>query len=412
MLRSMFASVSGLRAHQTMMDVTGNNIANVNTQGFKSSRTTFAETLVQTVRSGGLATAARGATNPMQIGLGSLVANIDQIMTQGAALVTNRSTDIMLEGDGFFQIIEGDRVRYTRAGAFNYDPTGTLATGNGARVMGWVADVNGVIDTNAPLTVLQVGNASVPPAPTTFATTSGNLAASSLIGDQFATTSLLFDSQGTAFNMTSRYTKTGPNAWNLDITYVDEAGVTQNLSLGNAVTFDGAGELIGPASVTIGPVTLGNGLAQTFDVNLGSAQNPLTQYDSAGVLNVPERDGTSAAELETVYFTKPGIITGRYSNGSTATLGQIAVITFQNPEGLSKVGETMWEQSQASGEPIVGVPGVGRSGMVLAGALEGSNVDLAQEFTNLVLAQRGFEANSRVVTVSDEMLGALVNMKR
>ncbi|MFA9430925.1 flagellar basal-body rod protein FlgF [Egicoccus sp. AB-alg2] len=262
MLRSMFSAVSGLRSHQTMMDVTGNNVANVNTAGYKSVRTTFQETLTQVVRGGTAGGANNGGVNPMQLGLGSSVAATDLVFTQGASQVTGRATDVAIQGDGFFVVQDAAGTNfYTRAGAFGVDNNGNLVTPEGLRVTG-----------------------------------------------------------------------------------------------------------------TNGPINVG----QATDLAIGS-------------------DGT---------------VTGRV-DGQQQQLGQIQLARFPNPGGLTRVGNGLFDAGDAAGAPIVGVPGDGNGlGGLQAGTLEMSNVDMAAEFTNLILAQRGFQANARTITASDELLQELVNLKR
>ena len=284
MLRSLFAGISGLRVNQTMLDVTGNNIANANTTGFKSSSTVFQDTLSQMLTGATSAANGRGGSNPLQIGLGAQVGGTATNMGQGSAQTTGRATDMMIQGDGMFVTQLGNEQLFTRSGAFTFDEAGTLVANSGARVQGYALDGAG--------------------------------------------------------NPTGALT---------DIT-LDTAGLTP-------------------------PVPAGVGLT-TY--SLGS-------------------DGT---------------IRGIFSDGVQRDMMRVALADFNNPMGLEKVGTTSFRASANSGAPQIGVPGENGNGTMIGGTLEMSNVDLAAEFTNLILAQRGFQASSRVITTSDQVLEDLVNIKR
>ncbi|MFS3127102.1 flagellar hook-basal body complex protein [Nocardioides sp. Bht2] len=284
MLRSLFAGISGLRTNQTMLDVTGNNIANANTIGFKSSGTVFSDTLSQMLTGASAANANNGGTNPIQVGLGVQLAATRTNFLQGSAQPTGSPTDLMIQGDGFFVIRDGAETLYTRAGAFNFDETGTLVTPSGNRVQGYALDAAG--------------------------------------------------------------NRTG-----------------------------------GLINVTM---------------------------DTAGVLPaVPP-----GVELTSYSIGADGILRGVFSDDIQRNMAQLAIADFNNPLGLEKVGNTAFRASANSGTAELGVAGEGTRGDLMAGALEMSNVDLAAEFTNLILAQRGFQASSRVITTSDQVLEELVNIKR
>jgi flagellar hook protein FlgE len=281
MLRSLFSAISGLRANQTMLDVTGNNIANANTAGFKSNNIVFQDTLSQMLTSASAPAGTSGGTNPIQVGLGVSVAGTTTNFTQGAAQTTGRATDLMIQGDGFFMLDRDGESLYTRAGAFSFDSAGNLVSLDGDIVQGYLADGSGTIN---------AGGAPV--------------------------------------------------------------GLT-------------IPELVDPTS-------------------------GLVTYSIGG----------------------DGVITGVFDDGSRRALGQVALANFVNPEGLERAGDTAFRASTNSGAAQVGAPGAGRLGALMGGSLEMSNVDLAQEFTNLIIAQRGFQATARVITTSDSVLEELVNIKR
>jgi flagellar hook protein FlgE len=415
MLRSLFASISGLRAHQTMMDVTANNISNVNTQGFKAGRATFADALAQTVRGGGIPTDGNGSTNPMQIGLGTRVAAVNTLFTTGALQLTGRTSDLAIQGTGFFVVEQGGERFLTRDGSFNWDSNGMLVTAGGARVVGWPTDpVTGAVDPASAAGFISVPTGVLEPTATTEVTIGGNIPAGAAVGDVAATSGTVFDSLGTAYDLAVRLTKTGPGAWTAQITATDPSGVTTDITPGPApaLTFDGAGNLTSAGTIALTGITLGGGDPQNLTISLGSPQHSLSQFDQVGTLDMPVSNGQSGAELSEVNFGTDGSVTARYTNGDSRVVAKISLATVTNPEGLMKASDNLYQTTLTSGDPVLGLAGTGQYGSISPGSLEGSNVDLATEFTNLVLAQRGFQANTRVITTSDEMLSDLVNVKR
>jgi flagellar hook protein FlgE len=405
MLRSLFSGISGLRAHQTMLDVTGNNIANVNTAGFKSSQTQFQDTLSQVLTNAGAAQPGVGGTNPAQVGLGVRVAGVTTNFQQGSAQLTNRSTDMMINGDGFFTVRSGTEQLYTRAGSFNFDAMGQLVTAEGALVQGWAAGADGTVDTNSPLTDLRLPIATLMGArATTSSSFKGNLPSDATAGQAgppavpatvLNRTVEVYDAAGNARTVTLQFTKqataTG-SQWAL------AAGDTAGASATGTVTFDGAGRLTSAGSIAVGGVT----------VDLSA----LTGFAGITSVEAASQDGQEAGTLQSFSLNQDGTLMGSFSNGLKQAIGQIALASFANPTGLSKAGGSSYRTSVNSGEPMVGTAGTGGRGALSGGALEMSNVDLSSEFTNLIVAQRGFQANSRVITTSDELLQELVNLKR
>lgn len=411
MLRSMFSAVSGLRNHQTYMDVVGNNIANVNTTAFKSSRITFQELMSQLVRSGSAAEPqGRGGINPAQVGLGSMVGAIDTLHTQGAFQTTGQVTDLGIQGDGFFIVTDGTRQFYTRDGAFTIGPDGTVtASATGLKLMGWVADQNGQVDPAGPLQVLALPlGAGMTAQATSEARLDGNLQAGSTTAQTLNLT--VYDSLGHPHQLTITFTRTGPDTWSWAAS-TTEAGVA--VAGTGTITFDASGRVsaggTGTIQVTYTPGTLGYApqSPQNIDVDL----QQLTQ--TAGATNlVAQTDGSSPGSFSTFSITNNGEVYGIYSNGQRRLLGQIALARFVNPGGLMHVGQNLFDVSPNSGDPQVGAAGTGGRGEILSGVLEMSNVDLAREFTNLIMAERGFQANARVLTASDELLQELANLRR
>jgi flagellar hook protein FlgE len=398
MLRSLFSGISGLRSHQTMMDVTGNNIANVNTTGFKSSQTVFQDTLSQLLRGAGAPQGGNGGTNPSQVGLGVRLAGVTTNFGQGSAQTTGRSTDLMIQGDGFFVVQNAGEALYTRAGAFSFDTDGRLTTPEGGVVQGWSADAAGVVDTNGPVgdIVLPVG-AVLAPTQTATATIGGNLPADADPGDEVPTSIKVYDVEGTEHTMSVTFRKQV-----LPGTGWDLVAGTGDAVAGGPITFSPDGKTPTPASLTY---TIGTQAVQ-IDV---SALTGYAGQTSAAALS---QNGSAMGSLQAFTMSPDGTLVGVFSNGLKQPLAQVALSNFNNPAGLEKVGGSMYRTTVNSGTSQLGVAGAGGRGLLSSGTLEMSNVDLAQEFTNLIVAQRGFQANSRVITTSDSILEDLVNLKR
>ncbi len=414
MLRSMFSAISGLRGHQVMMDVIANNIANVNTVGFKSSRVNFQDILSQTFRGATAPTSTLGGINPAQVGLGVTLAGIDVLHTQGNLQSTGKITDMAVQGDGYFVLASGGQRFYSRDGAFDISLDGTLVNpATGLRVQGWTADIAGAIDTSAALSsiTIPIGRRTMAQA-TSGMDFAGNLDANGAVGATASTTLTVLDSLGVSHSIIMTYTKTALNTWSWSA--APAPGDTATTSSTGTITFDSAGAFVSATgsldiATTNGsstPISLTTaGTAPTLDLTA------LTQF--AGTSEVSSTgDGFQSGTLVTFAVGNSGLVTGIFSNGQTVALGQIALATFANPGGLMKAGQNLYQESASSGGAGVGVPATSGRGGVVTGALEMSNVDLATQFTAMITAQRGFQANSRSITTSDEMLQELVNLKR
>ena len=413
MLRSLFSAISGLQAHQTKLDVVGNNIANVNTVGYKSSTTVFEDTLSQVLRNGASPDGANGGTNPAQVGLGVQVAGVTTNWTQGSTQTTGRSTDFLIKGDGFFITKSGNEQLYTRAGSFDTDATGKLVTPDGSVLQGWTA-TNGVIDTNQPLQSLRIPIGDVlPPQTTTNNKFSGNLSA-----DAPATVQVqvqVYDQLGTAHAMSYVFSPaTSPVPTPSDGKWTLSVKDDKNNELTNVpVTFDAAGKMTAPAGGTISYNPVGANWPAGAQIQVDLAG--IDQYAGKSTASAVDPDsgkGYAQGTLTGFKLSADGTVVGLYSNNMSQTIGQMALATFANPSGLEKAGNSSFRVGDNSGIPQVGRPATGGRGELNAGALEMSNVDLAQEFTGLIIAQRGFQANSKVITTSDEILDNLVNLKR
>jgi flagellar hook protein FlgE len=397
-----------------MMDVVGDNIANINTPGFKGSRVVFSDTLSQALRAGGAATEQLGGTNASQIGLGVRVGGIDMVSTQGPLQATGRPTDVAIQGEGFFVVRSGSEQLFTRAGSFGFDNAGNLADPSGAIVQGWLADpTTGALQTNGPISDIQIPlGQSIAPTATTTLQLGGNLKSSSAAdGTSTVSTAMgVVDSLGATTQVRFDFTKTGDNAWKLEA--FDDAGV----SLGTtALTFNSStgamNPLAGPVSFTL--PARGGATATTFTADFGApgTAKALTQFGGSNTVAAIGQDGATTGYLRSFAIGDDGTVSGSFSNGRIKVLAQLSVSGFTNPAGLIKAGASHMRASASSGASSIGLPGDQGRGTLAAGTLEGSNVDLAQEFTNLMIAQRGFQANSRIISTSDEMLQELVNLK-
>jgi flagellar hook protein FlgE len=409
MMRSMFAAISGLKNHQTFMDVVGNNIANVNTTGFKQSRVTFQDILSQTLRGASGPQAGRGGVNPEQVGLGVLISGIDTIQTQGTLQSTGKLTDMAIQGDGYFVMSDGKQSFFTRDGSFDMGIDGTLVNpASGLHVMGWMASpTTGAIDTSVPPANIAIPvGAGMTGKMSTSLTVNGNLDSNNAGGATNAVplTATVYDAQGNAIPLTLTFTKSASNTWTMTPTATAPASVTG----GSTITFNGAGKVLSGGTVSLS-VTPGNGATTPEPISLDLTQ--ITQLASTPSSLSSNTDGASAGTLTSFTVGQGGDITGVYSNGYKQPLGQMALAAFSNPSGLMKAGGNLFQTSPNSGAAQIGTPNTGGRGTIATGFLEGSNVDLAQQFTNMIMAERGFQANSKVITTSDEILQDLVNLK-
>lgn len=423
MMRSMFSAISGLRAHQTWMDVIGNNIANVNTTGFKVGRVRFTDILSQLVRGASGPTETRGGINPLQIGLGAVVGAVDTIHTQGALQLTGKPSDLAIQGDGFFVVSDGSQTLYTRDGAFDIGADLRLVNSStGFYVLGWQADADGNVDpAGAPGPITIPLGQQLDAVPTTQITVQGNLDANqdpAATTPHYVTKVSVVDSQGKRHEFFILFDKTGANTWDYTIQEDDpRTSATEDdpdFALGGTTSgtlvFDANGNLDLTAS-TIGAVDLDARGGGAGTVTLTPDFSRLTQLAAPSTANAAA-NGAPAGALTTFTVSQSGEVLGIYSNGVTKRIGQVALALFTNPGGLMKVGGNAYLPTVNSGEPIIGPADTGGRGKIASGYLEMSNVDLAQEFTSMIMAQRGFQANSRVITASDEVLQELVNLKR
>ncbi len=461
MMRSLYSGVSGLQNHQIRMDVIGNNISNINTIGFKKGRVTFQDMLSQTMSGAAKPTDELGGVNPKQVGLGMTVASIDTIHTQGSMQTTGVMTDLAIQGNGFFVMSSGAKNFYTRAGAFGLDQDGLLINpSNGMKVQGWGAEtIDGQNFINAAADVgdlvIPVGSKD-PAAATSLVELACNLDkrtndindGAGALETREGTWSIdktVYDSFGNTHTLRVNFTKIPgvENQWQGQVVIDPDSEVTTNtlVDVGEAnstadtfiVEFSNLGVLSGAVDsqgdrVDAGTLEVGvafdvlqaadegaGQVRQNFTLNLGevgSVVNSVTQFAEKSSTKAFRQNGYPMGYLENFKIDQSGQITGVYSNGTNRLLGQVAMASFTNPGGLEKAGESTYVISNNSGDPNISQSGVAGKGKMIAGALEMSNVDLAEQFTDMIITQRGFQANSKTITTSDQMLQELLTLKR
>ncbi len=452
------------------MDVIGNNISNVNTVGFKKGRVNFQDLISQNLSGAARPTEEVGGVNPKQVGLGMTVAAIDTIHVQGPLETTGVVTDLAIQGNGFYVLRAGDTELYTRAGAFDLDEQGYLVNpANGMRVQGWLpANLGngqfGPIQTAADLQSLIIPVGSKDPArSTTLVELACNLdkrtpvippgATPATINDgTWSLNKTVYDPFGNAHTLRMNFTRTPGinNSWDV-VVQVDpdrpaDADVPPNVTLGFdpataagnidgegefTLTFDNLGSLAAVADaqgniVDVGRIQLPISYDVENDVNgeiltqnllldvgeVGSYTNSTTQFAESSSTKAFRQDGYTMGYMDSYSIDSKGVITGIYSNGTNRELGQIALASFINPGGLSKMGGTAFSRTINSGEALIGPSGIAGKGSIVSGALEMSNVDLAEQFTNMIITQRGFQSNSKTIQTSDQMLQEILTLKR
>jgi len=457
MMRALYSGVAGLKNHQTRMDVIGNNIANVNTYGFKTSRVTFQDMLSQTIAGAAKPEESRGGVNPKQVGLGMTIASIDKIFTQGSLQTTGNQTDLAISGDGFFVIADGDKKYYTRSGTFGLDKDGSMVNpSNGLKVQGWMARRG----ENGEMVVNPSGSTEdliVPIYGKIDARETNNIkykcnldsrtnivapnATAKMRASAGITTNIdVYDSQGKAHRLTMLFWKTGFNQWSASAAVTDSMGqVTLDVLPGAGqanqanpssrinLKFSPDGKLVsvgdessadelnqGKLSVKANYRVPGDPTVRSIELNLGKAGvlEGITQFASQTTTKAVEQDGYNMGYLESFNVDNSGKITGVYTNGTKQFIGQVAMAVFTNPQGLTANGENLFEVSNNSGLPNVGPAAEAGRGKIVAGTLEMSNVDLSDQFTDMIVTQRGFQANSKSITTSDQMLQELLTLKR
>lgn len=411
MFTSFSTALSALGAHTTAVDVVGNNLANLNTPGFKGSAVSFADLVTQSLGAG------LGET---QVGFGVGRPVTLRQFSQGAIQASNGPLDAAIQGDGFLVLKDdNDAVKYTRGGNLLVDKSGNLLTAKGNRVQGWSA-VGDTIDTNRPVgnIVVPVGSLRAPTASTSF-NFETNLNASSITGERFSTSLEVFDSLGVNHVVTVAFTKSATaNQWDYAITIPDADVAAPVTPVTGSISFTPGGVLATPDSTVAPPRLTITGLKSgASDMNLDwqmyNGTTPrLTQYSQPSAVSANSQNGAPASQLIRVGLADGGAILAQYSNGQQVTVGRVAMASIRNPESLIAAGDNTFTLSSRSALPAIGVAGSGGRGTILGGAVESSTVDIAKEFTNLIVYQRGYQANSRVITTVDEISQETINLKR
>lgn len=400
MLRSMYSGISGMKNFQTKLDVIGNNIANVNTYGFKKGRVTFKDTMNQMVAGASAATDNRGGTNPMQIGLGSALATIDTIHTGSSLQSTGRALDLGIDGDGYFVVKQGDQVLYTRAGNFYVDDNGTLVNSDGLKVQAYKSGVleDIVVNVNATLPALATNeinlNGSLPDPSTLKPGAASDVQQMKIV-----------DEKGVEHTLDYQYVvNDAGDGWELKITN-QKSTADPKASISVQLAYDATNKTYtAPADIDLSTLELTD--AGTAKINVDKLKQ-----DGDSITAQANPNGNLSGKLESFNIGPTGEVNGVYSNGQIRSLGTIALAKFSNTSGLLKAGNNLFQETINSGTANINVPGSGR-GSIAAGSLEMSNVDLSEEFTEMIVTQRGFQANTRIITTSDEILQELVNLKR
>jgi flagellar hook protein FlgE len=410
---SFFIPLSGLQANSNALSVTANNLANLSTIGYKSQRPLFEDLFYQQV-------GTSGDGNPEQLGVGASIQAVDSQFTQGSIQSTGVPTDVAIQGNGYFILDNAGERLYTRAGDFSVSSDGNLLSKDGASVLGYPA-VNGVVNPNATLGPLQLATGQTnPPNPTANVQLTMNLDSGTAVNGTFSTPVTVYDSLGAAHVLTYNFTKTAANTWNYAITIpAADVGATGNpvtIKTGT-LSFNGSGQLTAPAANVAGITATGlaDGASDlTFAWNLydPTGAGVVSQVAGPSAVSTTGQDGFSSGTLVSYIISSDGTIQGTFSNGQTSALGQIAIASFQNDQGLVRNGANEFLSSLASGQANVGAPGTGGRGTVSGGALEQSNVDIATQFAQLILQERGYQANAKAVTTFDEVTQTAINLKQ
>ena len=406
---SFSTALTGLQADTVSLNTIGNNLANLNTTAYKDQSTTFEDLFYQQI-------GTSGSNNPIQVGVGTKVSGTDTNFLQGSLSTTGNSADMALQGNGFFVVQQGGVQSLTRAGNFQLDAVGNLTTVDGEQVMGYPA-TGGVVNANAglvPLTV-PVGVNEAAQATQNFSVTA-NLDASAATGTAFTTPVTMYDSLGQSHSVTVSYTKTGANTWDYSVALpaADATGTPTNNT--GTLTFDTNGNLVSPAANVAGitfPGLTDGASDMSFNWNLyTNGSSTIAQSTAASSTTASNQDGYASGTYQSFTVDANGVISASFSNGHTQDIGQLAVASVTNPEGMVLTGNNNYMTTAASGAATVGVAGAGGRGTIEDSALEQSNVDISTEFANLIVAQRAFQANSKTITTFDTLTQDIMGMVR
>src|SRR5882724_1149769 len=414
-----FTAITGLSANQAALGVIGNNIANSNTIGFKSGQAQFSDLISQQ-----FAQSVNGSGQSLQIGLGTRMSSVATSFEQGALQLTGSGTNAAIVGNGMFVLKGGDGIRYSRAGNFQLSQDGYLMNPDGLKVQGYTQhNASGGIVASGALSDLQIplGLTSSPTA-TTSVTLNANLDASTKSGNTYDVESQVFDSLGGTHTLDLQFTRNASgNSWDYT-TKLDGNAVTPATT--GTVTFDANGNITAPGpdaagspltTLTIPGQTLGSGAATSaikFQLVGADGISNFTGFDAPSATTAVRQNGATSGVLTGITIGADGTISGSFSNGQTQTLAQIATASFNNYEGLTHEGSNLFAETAGSGQANIGSPGTASRGALTGNSIESSNVDLPTEFSNMILAQRGFQANSRVITTTDQVLQDIMSIIR
>jgi flagellar hook protein FlgE len=415
MIASLYAGISGLSANATAMTVIGDNIANVNTTAFKSNRSHFANIL---------STSLGGESATAGVGRGVEFWGVNAQWTQGSLENSSSATDLAINGKGFFMVQDSSGSNfYTRAGNFTFDKNGYLVNPDGLQLQGYAIDADGNIGSITDIYI--PGERISPPVSTTEFNFDINLDSAAIAGDTYTTAQTMYDSLGNAIPVTFTFTRqAAAQTWTVTGSIPSTAGTGVTFG-GNAsmdIVFDPNGTMTTALGAPVDDIPvnilLGNGAATPLSTTWtmldasGNSLGDITGYAAESGTTFQYQDGYPAGSLRGISVDEAGVVTATYSNGEMTPMFQIALVDFPSYDGLTKMGRNLYAESIASGQALPGVAGTGRLGSVAPSSLEMSNVDLAEEFVKMITTQRAFQANSRVITSSDEILQELINIKR
>ena len=404
-------ALSGLNAASRGLEVIGNNIANANTTGAKASRVEFADVYAASMN------AAGSSSMPLGVEIGA----VSQSFTQGNITTTNNELDLAINGNGFFQITKTDGTSaYTRSGEFKVDKDGFVVTNNGAKLMGYKTDVDGVRTSTTPSTLQLPNTGPIEPKQTSVLVAELNLDARTPTAtattplSQTSTSLMAYDSQGVEVPVSLSFVKTAtPNTWDVYTSSgsgapTKQGGLVFNTDGTIKETLDSGGTGTGKTTMDL-PMTGSSGAVGSWNASVDFGTS--TQLGTAFAVAKLSQDGWAPGELASVKIGNDGVISARYSNGKQQAVGQVMLANFRNPQGLTPLGAGAWAATSASGSSILGAPGEGNLGALQAAALEESNVDLTAELVNMMTSQRTYQANAQTIKTLDQILSTLVNMR-
>jgi flagellar hook protein FlgE len=406
-------ALSGLNAASQNLDAIGNSIANASTVGFKIGQAQFADVYASSLAGG----------SGTQIGIGTRLAAVSPEFTQGNIQTTGNPLDMAINGSGFFRMSTGGVITYTRDGEFSLDKNGFIVGNSGAKVTGYPADASGNIS-SAPPQPLMLTLAPLAPKPTSAASLSLNLNANGAVpANAFSmtdtstfdssTSMTVYDSQGNGQTLTTYYVKTAADAWDVYASTTPPSGTPTVLNGGakiGSLAFNASGALAADVNMNVS-IPIASGATNPLAFTLTYPAASTSQYGVGFAVSKNSQDGYTTGQLAGYAIASDGTISGQYTNGQTRVEGQVALAGFINPQGLVAQGNNQWSESSASGQPVVGAPGVGNNGLVQSGALEQSNTDVTQQLVDMITAQRVYQANAETVKTEDQVQQTLLNLR-